>query len=259
MFVENKKDGVEIYYEIMGPAEAPCIIFAHGARGNAASWWQQVPYFVESYRVIIFDHRGFGRSSCSAEQFSAQLFEEDVLAIMNKESIDKAALVCQSMGGWTGARLSAFYPDRVSCLFLANTSGAICAPEQIGQMRKKQAESASEPITYAAISAEFCEKSPELGFLYDAIGSFTLQPPPIGNIMLPEAFLSERQVAALKVPAMVMSSDLDTLFPRALLEVGAGMIGAETIHIANAGHSTYFEQPAAFNAAVGEFLGRHCK
>lgn len=54
--------GARIYYECHG--EGPALVFAHGRGGNAASWCQQVPRFVRDYRVLVFDHRGFGRSRC---------------------------------------------------------------------------------------------------------------------------------------------------------------------------------------------------
>ena len=60
-------NGAKIYYEVHGDGHA--ITFAHGRGGNAASWWQQVPRFAESYKTIVFDHRIFGRSQCALEEF----------------------------------------------------------------------------------------------------------------------------------------------------------------------------------------------
>ena len=45
-------DGFRFYYEVHGPkpseaARTP-ILFAHGAGGNAMSWWQQVPAFADA-------------------------------------------------------------------------------------------------------------------------------------------------------------------------------------------------------------------
>ena len=50
-----------LYYEVVGPETAPALVFAHGRGGNASCWWQQVPHFCDRYRVVVFDHRGFGR------------------------------------------------------------------------------------------------------------------------------------------------------------------------------------------------------
>ena len=54
---------VSLYYEVHGAG--PAVVFAHGAGGNAMSWWQQVPRFARRYTVIAFDHRGFARSPCA--------------------------------------------------------------------------------------------------------------------------------------------------------------------------------------------------
>ena len=56
-----ERPNAAIYYEVCG--EGPPLVFAHGAGGNTLVWWQQVPYFAARYRVVTFDHRGFGRST----------------------------------------------------------------------------------------------------------------------------------------------------------------------------------------------------
>ena len=38
-----ESSGTDIYYEVNG--EGPAILFAHGAGGNAAIWFQQVAHF----------------------------------------------------------------------------------------------------------------------------------------------------------------------------------------------------------------------
>lgn len=258
MFVKTG-DGIDLYYESHGSIDKPCVVFAHGAGGNAASWWQQVPCFAEKYRVITFDHRAFARSLCAAEQFSVLQFEKDVLAIMDAEAINKAALVCQSMGGWTGVRLSAFHPERVSCLVLANTPGAIPSEELQKQMRNLPTGPDSPPVSTLAISEEFRTRDPMGACLYQAINDFTVTAPPIGNLMRPEVFLNDTQLSAFCVPTLIVTSDLDTLFPRSLLEATAARIGAKTAHVNDAGHSTYFEKPQQFNTLVGEFLQVHCQ
>jgi pimeloyl-ACP methyl ester carboxylesterase len=96
----GENGSAKIYYESYG--EGPALIFAHGAGGNASSWWQQVPHFADRYRVITFDHRGFGRSICPDEALDIKCFVDDLVCIMDTEVIDTATLVCQSMGGWTG-------------------------------------------------------------------------------------------------------------------------------------------------------------
>ena len=51
-------DGFDLYYEVHG--EGFPVVFAHGVGGNHASWYPQIPVFSREFRMITFDHRGFG-------------------------------------------------------------------------------------------------------------------------------------------------------------------------------------------------------
>jgi pimeloyl-ACP methyl ester carboxylesterase len=54
---------------------------------------------------------------------------------------------------------------------------------------------------------------------------------------------------------MVLAGDGDPIFPAPLLKDMAGLVGgARYVEIADAGHSPYFEQAAAFNQALLDFL-----
>ena len=62
----------------------------------------------------------------------------------------------------------------------------------------------------------------------------------------------------LTLPVLLVSSDHDGIFPPAAIrEVAALIPGAEFRQLPTAGHSPYFETPAAFNQVVLDFLGRH--
>jgi len=251
-----KSAGAEIYYDAVG--EGPAILFAHGAGGNAASWWQQVPEFRRDHRVITFDHRGFGRSRCATEQFSVSHFDADALAILDAERIERAAVVCQSMGGWTGVRLAVNRPDRVRALVLGNTPGAIYSDALRDQMRTLVARPAEGDLTAMTLGAPFKRSNPNGAYLYTAITAFNVTPMPLNALMARDAFVAAERLRPFPVPVLMIASELDVTFPPALLHATAVLIGAEVVTIAGAGHSTYFEDPAAFNAAVRAFLARHC-
>ncbi len=243
-----------IYYESQGQGEV--LIFAHGAGGNTASWWQQVPFFSRKYRVITFDHRGFGRSSCAQQDFSPIHFEGDLLAIMDQEKVECAHLVCQSMGGWTGVRFAARYPHRVKSLVLANTPGAVYTDALRRQLEGLPGPNDNPQVTSIAISNYFAERNPEAAYLYQQISNFNSPAMPIATLMSPEVFLSAEQLAQYSVATMTITSDLDGIFPRDLLEQSAAIIKSNTVHVENSGHSTYFEQPLRFNELVVHFLER---
>ena len=94
-------NGVSMYYEVHG--EGTPVVFAHGSGGNHISWWQQIPYFSQFYKCVIFDHGTFGRTPDEAVPKGRTAFADDLEGLLDHLAIDKAAIVAHSMGGRTAA------------------------------------------------------------------------------------------------------------------------------------------------------------
>src|SRR5918993_1417596 len=88
-----------IYYEVHG--DGPALVLAHGMGGNHASWFNQVPFFSRSFKVVTFDHRGFGNSRELEGGADRSRFPDDLKNILDQLGIAKAVLVAQSMGAGT--------------------------------------------------------------------------------------------------------------------------------------------------------------
>ena len=125
-------NGIELYYEMHG--QGPAVVFAHGAGGNHLSWWQQVPVLARQYRCISFDHRGFGQSLDVPNGPGSQAFVQDLKSLLDDLEIERAALVAQSMGGRTCLGFTLAYPERVSALVLADTTGGF-SDARMAQLR----------------------------------------------------------------------------------------------------------------------------
>lgn len=254
--------GATLYYEVHGDPSRPAIVLAHGRGGNAASWWQQLPVFTRSWRVVTFDHRGFGRSRCvRREDFDPRRFAGDLAAILDAAGISRAALVCQSMGGRTGLGFALKYPDRVSALVLCGTTGGLydtTIAKGLGDVRGVAATIGG--FSTNALDPNFPKRRPDLATLYAQIQAFNTEfdygGPPI--LTAPETRVDPAQLAGWSLPTLVLGGENDQLVPPAVLRHVAGLIpGAEFRLIGGLGHSTYFEDAATFNALVGAFLARH--
>ncbi len=253
--------GAEIYYDCHGAG--PALVFAHGAGGNAASWWQQVPFFVErGFRVLCFDHRGFGRSRAEGDAQSITEFVPDLEAMLDAEGIERAALVCQSMGGWSGLPFALAYPERVRALVLCGTPGGVFTDEVAAARAELGARiEAAGGLTAPggpALGRSFAEKEPRLTFLYNQIAAFNVLDlgPLFGQI--DEVRIDAAALAGFATPTAVLMGHEDVLFPpEAMRSVAVAIPGAELVEFPNAGHSTYFEQPDRFNEVVAEFLARN--
>ena len=129
-----------LYYEAYGEGEP--LIFVHGHSLDRRMWRKQVAYFKEHYRVIVYDARGYGRSSKQEEEV---LFThaDDLVALMNGLQIERAHLVGLSMGGFIVGDMVAIYPERILTATMAEgvirSTPSIHEPMTEAEIAKKQA------------------------------------------------------------------------------------------------------------------------
>src|SRR5690242_10024091 len=107
-------DGEVLYYEVTGASDARTVVLTHGAGGTHASWFQQVPALAAAgYRVVTWDSRGFGNSTCASGTLGADTAAGDVARILDEIGVERVDLVGQSMGGWWVSAFTIAHPDRV--------------------------------------------------------------------------------------------------------------------------------------------------
>ncbi len=257
-----QRPGAEIHYEVRG--DGPPLVFAHGAGGNTLVWWQQVPHFARRYRVITFDHRGFGRSACTPGHEQGRHFAADLAAVLNDAGVERCALVCQSMGGWTGLQLALAEPQRIAALVLSGTPAGILTPGVATALGAIASASAAAELLapawdqpHPALAADSFTRDPTRAFLYSQLAA--LNPPGgLGRIALHEVMTDPARLERWSIPTLLIGGVHDRLFaPAVLREVAAAIPGAAFHEVPVAGHSPYFETPDAFNHVVGDFLAAH--
>jgi non-heme chloroperoxidase len=100
---KENSGNIELYYEDHG-AGAP-VILIHGYPLSGASWEKQLGALLAAgHRVIIYDRRGFGRSSQPAAGYNYDTFAEDLHGLITQLKLTGVALVGFSMGGGEVAR-----------------------------------------------------------------------------------------------------------------------------------------------------------
>lgn len=251
-------NGIDFYHESHG--DGPALVFAHGAGGNHASWFQQVPFFSRSYRMITFDHRGFGQS-VDTNGLGRGSFVDDLRALLDHLGVQKASLVAQSMGGVSAMGFAVQHPERVSALIMADTLGGVPLPGAWGD-RQREVAAATRDLAQIdrVVSKSLPVRDPVKANLYLQIASFNpdnatrLTPSP-GAV--PPAPITIEQVAATakSVPMLFLVGSEDVLQPPEVVRAAAGMVpGSQFTLVPDSGHSVYFEQPDVFNFEVGRFL-----
>ena len=135
-FVEH--GGVKIYYEVHG--SGPPLLLHHGWAGSSQSWrrFGYVDALTDSYRVIVMDARGHGRSDKPHDEaaYTMELRTGDVLAVLDVIGVDRVHYWGYSMGGRTGFALLQWHPDRV--ISFVNGGAAPTSPKMYEEGRIRQ-------------------------------------------------------------------------------------------------------------------------
>ncbi len=121
MFVQI--NGNQLNVEVMGPADAPLMIVHHGAPGlgSMAEPLRSFGPFADTYRVIVFDARGSGRSEGNGP-FTHEQWAADVDGLREWAGADQIVMAGGSYGGFIAMEYAIRYPDRVRALVLRDTS-----------------------------------------------------------------------------------------------------------------------------------------
>ena len=132
-----------VSYTDEGPDHAQVIILIHGFPFNKSMWNKQVEVLIETYRVIAYDVRGHGNSTAGTDDFSIELFVDDLIGLMDALKIDRAMLCGLSMGGYIALNAVENFPKRFGALILCDTNCATDTPEA-REKRMKTIESIQE-------------------------------------------------------------------------------------------------------------------
>jgi len=122
-------NNLTVSYIDEGPTNSPSIIFIHGFPLNKLMWEKQVEILKENYRVIAYDIRGHGNTDMGNDNFSIELFVNDLLSLMDSLKIDRTILCGFSMGGYIALNAIENYPERFNALLLCDTNCAADMPE----------------------------------------------------------------------------------------------------------------------------------
>ena len=264
-------DGVRLYYEETG-AGTP-IVFVHEFAGDYRSWEPQLRFFARRYRCIAFNARGWPPSDVPPDvaSYSQARAVDDIACVLNELDIDKAHVVGLSMGGLATLHFGLTYPQRARSLLVAG-AGYGSEPGEREKFRseavviagKLEAEGMAEfaaAYAYGPTRVQFEAKDPR-GFAefkamlaeHSAKGAANTQ---LGvQRERPSIFALQDKLEALTVPMLVVTGDEDwpCLLPGVFIKKTCPVAGL--LVVPNCGHTTNIEEPAAFNAALADFLAQ---
>jgi 3-oxoadipate enol-lactonase len=260
-------NGVKLNFELHGESGDP-LVLVHGYTGDITDWRHQLPAFSPSFRVLIADNRGHGKSEAPGDRssYTVEQMTADMMALVDDLGFERFHLLGHSMGGAIAQEIAIASPERLLSLTLHDTTNSFAAPLMNSALavwrdyRFKVAESEGMHAV-AAMTSPFPPPphmpAARLEETRDRLAAMTV-----------DAFIgaweglaawqgAETRAAAITAPSLVIYGDIDTQFIiDGSLSLAATIPGAQLAVIPQSGHQPQFERPEQFNAALGAFLNR---
>jgi 3-oxoadipate enol-lactonase len=259
---------VQISAGVIGVSEAgggPAvpILFLHGVGSDKSVWHPQLAHFGRTRRAIAIDYPGYGESE-PRDGAARDDFAHAAIAVLDALDVGRAHICGLSLGGVVAIAMHALAPERCASLVLADSFAV--HPE--GQAIHDRSVAASHAMTMRELAEA---RAPLLlgAAASDAIKAEVIETmgaidPAAYRQGAQAVWLADQQdrATSIAVPTLVLAGDEDRITPPSLSQALAGLVGIKAgrrpavtlATIAGAGHLANLEQPAAFNAAVEEFI-----
>ncbi len=253
-------NGTRLHYHISGTG--PALILMHGFGGDLSAWDDMLEYLEPNFRVILYDMRGFGKSSLPTD--TNNHYAEDLKALMDRLGIQKAFIGGQSLGGLVTTKFALRYPDSVAALVLidAGLEGFDWSDEfkaffeEIFEVGKRDGIPAAKALAAKHPLGEPVREVPELAAKSKRIrdnysGWHYVNMTPYGHHD-PEV---ARNVSKIHQPALVLVGERDMPdFHRIADHLVSNMPHARKRILKNVGHSPHYQMPKELSEIISEFL-----
>lgn len=238
----------------------PAVVLVHGHPFDRTMWASQVHGLQSRFRVITPDLRGFGDSPATPGIVRMGELAADAWDLLARLGVGDVAVVGLSMGGLVAMEMATSQPHRIWGLGLVATTAA---PVTEDERRQRLAvadevertgmsvlvESMAPRLFGPGADAEVVAQVTEMMRLNNAVGAAAALR---GRAERPDYRTGLRTLA---VPTFICTGSSD---PWSTAEVTDELIGClaepRRLTLPDVGHLPNLEAPAAFDAALGEFL-----
>jgi len=238
------------------------ILFLHGIGGNAAAWQAQIAHFGRNYRAIGLDLPGYGETppllQMSFPALSAWLHEA-----LSALGAPDPILIGNSFGGMIVQEYMATYSEPIRAVVLYGTSPAFGRKE--GDWQQQFVRARLQPLDDGKSMVDLAPKIARglvgSGALAEGVSRVEAGIAAVPTDTFRAAvhclldFDQRANLGKIKIPTLVLVGEEDSNAPAPMMKkMASKIIGANYVCLPTLGHVAHAENPAAFNAALDNFL-----
>ena len=256
-------NNLSVSYSDEGPISGTTLLFIHGFPFNKSMWNMQIDALKADYRVVAYDVRGHGSADAGEENFSIDVFTNDLLFFMDALSLKKPILCGLSMGGYIALNAIDKFPNHFKALVLSDTQCAADMPE-IKAKKMKAIEAihkggvekyAEESIKNLFATTSFSTRQKEIAAIREMILTTSVQSLSYTLFALSERKGTCSKLQDIAVPVLILVGKEDKITPPAASKLMHEKIqGSLMSIIEHSGHVPNLENPDQFNLKLIQFL-----
>ncbi len=248
---------VSLHYADEGEPDGAPLVFANSLGTDMRLWDKVLPLLPTGLRLIRYDKRGHGLSSCPPAPYTMDALVSDAAALLDHLNVCDCVFVGLSIGGMIAQGLAIKRPDLMRAIVLSNTAAKIGTQakwdERIAEVRSGGIEALADPVMQRWFSREFRQTS-ELA----AWRTMLTRQPAEGYIGCSGAIAEtdyHTSTAHLTLPTLGIAGSEDGATPPDLVRETVALISGSRFHlIRGAGHLPCVEKPGEYAEVLCEFL-----
>ena len=253
-------NGIHIHYADEGRHDGYPVVFSNSLGSDFRLWDRVCALMPEGLRLIRYDKRGHGLSSCPNGPYTISQLTEDCTALLEALGVRECFFVGLSIGGLTAQELALKRPDLVKAVVLSNTGARIGDPEmwksRIEAARSGKLPELSDSVLERWFSAEFRRRRPDE---LEGWRAMLTRTPAEGYASCCEAIMSadfRDSVGSIGVPALLIGGTEDGATPADLVRRTATLIPNSTVRIIDgAGHLPCVDSAEEYASQLKDFMG----
>lgn len=266
------RDTVRLHHLDWGNQGRHPIVLVHGSRLHAHVWNDFSRRAGGQFHVVAVDQRGHGDSGwCAERKYDLEDFYQDLRAVVLARGLTRFTLVGHSLGGRVSMLYAHRHPEDVERLVLVDITpgpapvAAGTDPSRISETPPpRDFDSPDSAIDYlrgimTRAPAHMIEESVRYGMRQLDSGRYTWKYDPTlqRRRAAPPAGLDLwRALETITAPTLLQyGSHSLVVSPELAARAGTTLRNCTVERIEGAGHALFTDQPDAFAASLGRFLG----
>ena len=250
-------DDVQLHYRDDGDPQGAPVVFANSLGTDLRLWDPILPHLPKELRIIRYDKRGHGLSSCPKGAYSMGALVREIEALLDHLDVKNCLFVGLSIGGMIAQGLAIKRLDLLRAMVLSNTAAKIGQPamwdDRIAAVKAGGIEALADSILERWFSDGFRDQ-PEL-----ALWRNMLVRQPDAGYMGCSAAISGTDfytpTSGLRLPTLGIAGSEDGSTPPDLVRETVELIpGSKFQLMRNAGHLPCVEQPADYAKHLTDFM-----